>query len=287
LQRDLYAYLHDQTLRQLNKGLTGSEIAEDFALPPALEAAWHTHGYYGSVSHNVKAVYQRYMGWYDANPARLWQHPPVEASRRYVAFMGGADAVVSKARESFDEGDLRWAAQVLDHVVCAEPDHAAARSLLADTLEQLGFGAENGTWRNAYLSGATELRHGNFGTPTAGSTVDVLGALTPELFFDALATRVNGPAAWDLDIATRWVFPATDQTFRVTLRNGVLVAVAGGRGDATLTVTVPPEALAGLARGAVEDAIAGGLALDGDTAALTSLLGILDPGDRSFNIIEP
>jgi alkyl sulfatase BDS1-like metallo-beta-lactamase superfamily hydrolase len=165
LQRDLYAYLHDQTLRLINQGYTGAEIAELFELPPALRRAWHTRGYYGSVSHNVKAIYQRYLGWYDGNPARLWQHPPQEAAKRYVAFMGGADAVVEKAHACYQDGDLRWAAQVLDHVLFADPGHQAARALLADVLEQLGFGSENGTWRGAYLSGALELRRGNFGTP--------------------------------------------------------------------------------------------------------------------------
>jgi alkyl sulfatase BDS1-like metallo-beta-lactamase superfamily hydrolase len=135
LQRDLYAYLHDQTLRLLNQGLTPAEIAEELVLPPALQNAWHARGYYGSVSHNVKAVYQRYMGWYDGNPAHLWPHPPVEAGRRYVEFMGGADAVVAKARESFAAGDFRWVAEVLDHVVFAAPGHQAARELLADTYE--------------------------------------------------------------------------------------------------------------------------------------------------------
>ncbi|NEE21807.1 MBL fold metallo-hydrolase, partial [Streptomyces sp. SID7499] len=137
VQRDLYGYLHDQTLRLINKGWTGSEIAEHLQLPPALEKAWSTHGYYGSVSHNLKAVYQRYMGWFDGNPAHLWQHTPTEAGRRYVEFMGGADTVVAKARDSFGSGDLRWAAEVLNHVVLTRPDHTAARELLADTYEQL------------------------------------------------------------------------------------------------------------------------------------------------------
>jgi alkyl sulfatase BDS1-like metallo-beta-lactamase superfamily hydrolase len=161
LQRDLYAYLHDQTLRMLNQGLTPAEIAEAMVLPPALETAWSARGYYGSVSHNVKAIYQRYMGWYDGNPAHLWPHPPAEAGRRYVEFLGGADAVVAKARDSFEAGDFRWAAEVLNHVVFADPDHQAAGELLADTYEQLGYGAENGTWRCVYLSGAYELRHGS------------------------------------------------------------------------------------------------------------------------------
>lgn len=197
LQRDFYAYLHDQTLRMLNQGLTGPEIAEVMVLPPALANAWHARGYYGSVSHNVKAVYQRYMGWYDGNPAHLWPHPPVEAARRYVGFMGGADAVVEKARTSFAAGDLRWAAEVLNHVVFARPDHEAARELLADTYEQLGYGAENGTWRCAYLSGAHELRHGTGGTPASAAGADVLAQLTPEQLFDALTAAgvvVDGDA---------------------------------------------------------------------------------------------
>ena len=286
LQRDLYAYLHDQTMRLLNQGYTGAEIAEQFELPPALERAWHAHGYYGSVSHNVKAIYQRYLGWYDGNPARLWPHPPQEAARRYVAFMGGADAVVDKARASYQDGDLRWAAQVLDHVVFAEPDHQAARALLADVLEQLGFGAENGTWRNAYLSGATELRSGNFGTPI-GAPVELLGQLPPELFFDAVAIQVNGPAAWDLDLAARWVFPDHDATYRTTLRNGVFSYVRDGSGDVTLTMIVPRPALAALAAGDPGAALGAGLTLDGDTMALQQVFGVLQPGDPDFNIIEP
>lgn len=174
MQRDLYAYLHDQTVRLLNQGLVGAEIAENFTLPPALEQTWSTHGYYGSVNHNVKAIYQRYLGWFDGNPAHLWQHPPVEAAKRYVEFMGGADAVVAKARASFDAGDFRWVAEVVNHVIFAEPDHADARELLADTYEQLGYGCENGTWRNFYLSGAYELREGKFGTPASTVSEDLV-----------------------------------------------------------------------------------------------------------------
>lgn len=140
-QRDLYAYLHDQTLRLLNQGRTGPEIAEELRLPPALERAWHTHGYYGSVSHNTKAVYQRYMGWFDGNPARLWAHPPTEAATRYVDFMGGADTVLSRARASYAEGDFRWVVEVVGHVLFADPDHAGALALQANALEQLGYAA--------------------------------------------------------------------------------------------------------------------------------------------------
>jgi len=166
-QRDLYAYLHDQTLRMLNQGLTGAEIGEAFELPPALENAWNARGYYGSVNHDVKAIYQRYMGWFDGNPARLWPHPPQALAERYVDAIGGIDRVVELAQAAFDAADYRWAATLLDHAVFADAAHEGARALYADTLEQLGYGAENGTWRNFFLSGATELRAGNFGTPTS------------------------------------------------------------------------------------------------------------------------
>src|ERR1700754_3424176 len=142
-QRDLYGYLHDQTLRLLNKGLTGAEIAEVMDVPPALDAVWHTHGYYGSVSHNVKAIYQRYLGWFDGNPGRLWAHPPEAIGPRYVEAMGGIDHVVEIARKAFDDGDFRWAATLLDHAIFTDQNHAGARALYADTLEQLAYGAEN------------------------------------------------------------------------------------------------------------------------------------------------
>jgi alkyl sulfatase BDS1-like metallo-beta-lactamase superfamily hydrolase len=179
-QRDIYAYLHDQTLRLMNKGYTGPEIAEMLTLPPALDSRWDIKGYYGSVSHNVKAIYQRYMGWFDGNPAHLWEHPPVEAAKRYVEYMGGADAVLDKARKSLADGDLRWVAEVVNHVIFADPSNTEARELQAQALEQLGYGCENGTWRNFYLTGASELRGTMAGTPTSIVSSDMLAALTVE-----------------------------------------------------------------------------------------------------------
>ncbi|MGE3287470.1 MAG: alkyl/aryl-sulfatase [Pseudonocardia sp.] len=287
VQRDLYAYLHDQTVRLLNRGHTGPEIAEMFEMPPALDKAWHTHGYYGSISHNVKAVYQRYLGWYDGNPARLWKLPPEDAAKRYVEFMGGADEVVAKARRCVDDGELRWAAEVLDHVVFAEPDHAAGKALLAEVLEQLGFGAENGTWRCAYLSAAMELRTGNFGTPTTAASDDLVAHLSPAMLFDALAVKVDGPRAWDLDLAIGWTFPDHGTSYRVTLHNGVLTHVEGSHRPVALTLTVPAAALAALAAGDVEAAGAAGLTTDGDESQLAALLGVLQPGDPDFDIVLP
>ena len=286
-QRDLYAYLHDQTLRLLNQGYTGPEIAEMIELPPALEQAWHTHGYYGSVSHNVKAIYQRYLGWYDGNPARLWQHPPQEKARRYVEFMGGADEVVAKARRSFGEGDLRWAAEVLDHVVFADPGHAAAKSLLADVFEQLGYGSENGTWRCEFLSAAMELRTGNFGTPTAAASADIVSHLSPDMLFGALAVQVDGPKAWNLDLAIRWDLPDHGASYRTTLHNGVLTYVKDSDKPVGLTLTVPAPALAALARGNLDAARSNGLTTSGDESQLATLFSVLQPGDPNFNIVEP
>ncbi|MFK0291795.1 alkyl/aryl-sulfatase [Streptomyces sp. NPDC090442] len=288
LQRDLYAYLHDQTLRMLNQGLVGSEIAEHLQLPPALENTWHTRGYYGSVSHNVKAIYQRYMGWYDGNPAHLWQYPPAEAATRYLDFMGGADATVAKARRSYEAGDYRWVAEVMGHVVAAHPDHADARTLLADAYEQLGYGSENGTWRCAYLSGAHELRHGIFGTPVSGVSPDLIAQLAPEQLFDALAIRINGPRAWHEHLAVDVELTDTGQRYRLRLANGVLTHSAAQQhtpADATLRVTrtalpkltageATPEALSDL-----------GVEMDGDPSVLDRLLATLDSPDPNFAIV--
>jgi alkyl sulfatase BDS1-like metallo-beta-lactamase superfamily hydrolase len=290
LQRDLYAYLHDQTLRLLNRGMTGAEIAEAIQLPPALEDAWHARGYYGSVSHNVKAVYQRYMGWYDGVPAHLWPHPPEEAGRRYVDFMGGADAVVAKARDSFAAGDYRWVAEVLNHVVFAEPSHAEARDLLADTYEQLGYGAENGTWRSVYLSGADELRNGVMGTPASTASPDMLAALTPEQLFDALAIRVDAPRCWTDTLRIDVAISDTDVRYRLTLRNGVLTYTSARQKDAAdVSLRLPRAALPSLAAGAAspEAMAADGVTLDGDAGVLTRLFSYLEDPDPGFAIVTP
>lgn len=290
LQRDLYAYLHDQTLRMLNQGMTGPEIAEAMVLPPALEDAWHARGYYGSVSHNVKAVYQRYMGWYDGNPAHLWPHPPVEGARRYVEYMGGAEAVVAKARESFDAGDFRWVAEVLNHVVFAQPDHEAARELLADTYEQLGYGAENGTWRCAYLSGAHELRHGGFGTPVSAVSPDVLAQLTPEQLFDALAIRVDGPRCWTEHLTLDVDLVDVGSRYRLTLRNGVLGHTSAPQATgADAVLHLPAAALSALATGAADpDGLAAvGASVEGDPTVLGRLLGSLGVPDPDFAVVTP
>ncbi|MFK0193651.1 alkyl/aryl-sulfatase [Kitasatospora sp. NPDC090308] len=292
-QRDLYGYLHDQTLRMLNTGLTGPEIAERMQLPPALEKAWHTHGYYGSVSHNTKAVYQRYLGWFDGNPAHLWQHPPVEAATRYVAFMGGADEVLRRARESFAAGDHRWVAEVVNHVVFADPDNAAARALQAAALEQLGYGSENGTWRNFYLMGALELRDGNVGTPTESVSPDLLAALTLDQLFDSLAIRIDGPGSWDASLAIRWNLTGHEEPITLRLHNGVLTHTTG-EGPAVaapdLTVTLDEADLRAVLLGTahLEELAADDRArVTGDPHTVTELLGHLTAPDPGFAIVTP
>jgi alkyl sulfatase BDS1-like metallo-beta-lactamase superfamily hydrolase len=284
-QRDLYAYLHDQTLRLLNQGFTGAEIAEIIELPPALTNSWSTHGYYGSVSHNVKAIYQRYMGWFDGNPARLWPHPPAALATRYVDALGGIDRVVGLAQAAFDSGDYRWAATLLDHAVFTDAVHGAARELYADTLEQLGYGAENGTWRNFFLSGATELREGNFGTPAVTAAPAVLAQLSPDQLLDSLAISVDGPSAWDLDLSLDVTFTDIGTNYRLTLRNGVLIYIkrpAENTADATLTLT--KGRMLGLLAGDISTT---GVDIAGDAKVLHSLLGVLQKGNTSFNIVTP
>ena len=289
VQRDLYSYVHDQTLRLINQGFVGAEIAEMLQLPPALEAAWHTHGYYGSVSHNVKAIYQRYLGWYDGNPARLWQHPPVEAARRYVKAMGGAEGVLATAREAYDDGDYRWAAEALDRLLFADETHAEARELQARTFEQLAYGAENGTWRNAYLAGAHELRHGVFGTPV--SAEGLVSALPVEQIFASLAIRVDGPMVWSQSLTAAWHFTDLDRTYVTELRNGTLIHHwSASPVEAQVALTLTRATLVAVVTGQQDPAAAvagGGLEIAGDASALWSLLGKLAPTDPAFPIVTP
>jgi alkyl sulfatase BDS1-like metallo-beta-lactamase superfamily hydrolase len=281
-QRDLYGYLHDQTLRLLNQGYVGSEIAEMLELPPGLADEWANRGYYGSISHNVKAIYQRYMGWFDGNPAHLWQHPPEAAAARYVAFMGGADRVLEQARRSFDEGDYRWVVEVVSHVVFADPSNADARELEAQALEQLGYQAEAGTWRNFFLMGALELREGSKGTPVATASSDVLAALSLEQILDGIAIRVDGIRAAGDHVVLNWI--VGDDRAVTTLSNGVLTYVLGATlddADATLTLD-----RAALGRALLEGDLSG-IGVEGDQTALTRLFAFLDEPDPDFEIVAP
>ncbi|MDS1113286.1 alkyl sulfatase dimerization domain-containing protein [Gordonia westfalica] len=281
-QRDLYAYLHDQTLRRLNQGYVGSEIAENFPMPPALEAVWHTRGYYGSVNHNVKAVYQRYLGWYDGNPAHLWPHPPEASAARYVRALGGVEAAVAKAQEFADEGDLRFAAELAGHAVFAEPDHAGAKRLLAQVFTKLGYGSECATWRNNFLVGADELGGRPHPAPVSGS--GIVSALTITQLFDSIAIRLDGPRAWELSTSIRWNFTDTDETYRMELSNGVLIHHPTRRQDpADLTVTLTKRDLVDILTGAGT----GGATFDGDASAIGTITELIDEPPKAFDIVTP
>lgn len=289
-QRDLYAYLHDQTLRLLNQGLTGREIAETLALPPSLAAEWHCREYYGSVSHNAMGIYQRYLGWFDGNPAHLWAHPPVEAARRYVEAIGGPEAVLARGREAFEAGDYRWVAELVNHLVFAERDNEAARQLQADALEQLGYGAENATWRNFFLMGAAELREGIAGTPTVTAPPDVIANLSVEQILDAMAIRLDGPRAWEARLRIEWRVTDPDETHTIEVENGVLNHRAGSCPDPQATLVIERAALTELLLDAErigELAESGRLRIDGDAARLGELLGLLDDPDPDFAIVTP
>jgi alkyl sulfatase BDS1-like metallo-beta-lactamase superfamily hydrolase len=291
-QRDLYKFAHDQTIRLMNHGLTASEIAEVIKLPASLEAAWHGRGYYGHIRHNVKAIYQKYLGWYDANPVNLDSLPPVEAGKKYVEYMGGADAILARALADFAKGEFRFIAQALSHLVFAEPDHQAARALLADTLEQLGYAAESATWRNAYLFGAQELRQGMPKVPSRPPMPrETLAALRTGQLWDVLGVRLNGPKAEGRHIVLNWSFTDTGERFVLTLENCALTYVEGAQAasaDAGFT----------LARATLDEVIAkqtsfpeavasGKVKVTGNATRLAELMALMDEFPRMFEIVEP
>ena len=232
-QRDLYKFAHDQTIRLMNHGLTAAEIAEAIRLPASLDGAWHGRGYYGHIRHNVKAIYQKYLGWYDANPVNLDPLPPVESGKKYVEYMGGADAILARAAKDFAKGEFRFVAQAVSHLVFADPDNQAARAMLADTFEQLGYASESSTWRNAYLFGAQELRQGMPKVPARSPMPrETLAALRTEQLWDVLGVRLNGPKAEGKRIVLNWNFTDTGETLRPQsgeLRADLCRRRAGGR----------------------------------------------------------
>jgi len=281
-QRDLYAFLHDQTLRLLNQGYGPSEIAEMIEMPPGLDAQWHTHGYYGTVNHDVKAIYQRYLGWWDCNPAHYWQHPPEAAAARYVEAIGGIDATVAKARQYADRGDLRFAAELGSHAVFADPAHQGARALLADVLTRIGYGAEAGTWRNVFLTGALELQQP--AEPVPVSAGGIIAALTITQLFDSLAIRIDGKRAWDTTASIRWHFTDAGETYRMELSNGALTHHPTSREDpADLVVTLTRPQLLAMLGGAGTD----GVRFDGDPKTLATITALTDQPDPAFAIVTP
>jgi len=292
-QRDMYRYLHDQTLRLANQGYTMLEIGEMIELPESLAKEWYARGYYGTVNHNVKGVYVKYLGWFDGNPANLHPLPPVSASARYVEFMGGAAAVIAKARKYYDQGEYRWVAQVMNHVVFADPNHQAARDLQAQALEQLGYQAESGPWRNFYLTGAQELRRGVV-KGAAGSTAspDSIRAMPLDLFLDYLGVRLNGPKAAGQTMTINWNFTDTQEKYALALEHGAMNHTANKQAkDADATVTLTRAALNEVILGGkpkLEAKLASGdIKVEGKHEKLGELLSLMDNFDPWFNIVTP
>jgi len=288
--RDAYAFLHDQTVRLMNKGLNGDEIAAQLELPAALAQEWYDRPYYGSYSFNSRAVYQFYMGWYDGNPVHLAPTPPVDTGKRYVDAMGGAAKVRKLAKAAYDKGDYAWAAELLNHVVMADSRDDAAKQLLARCYDQLGWQSENSLWRNIYLTGALELR-GAEAAPSrpAASQTGVLANLPTSSLFDLLAVRLDADKAAGAKLALEFVFPDQNERTYVTVENGVLIhqsIAAPGPVDATFTVK-RADFLTSLFAGApLAPKVASGEAkVTGDPAALLRLMGWMDRPNPNFPIV--
>jgi len=291
-QRDLYKYLHDQALQLLNAGYTITEIGEMVQLPPSLANEWYNRGYYGTVNHDSKAVYQRYMGWYTGNPADLYPLPPVEAATKYVEYMGGSAAVIRKARESFTKGEYRWVAQVMNQVVFAEPENSAARELEADALEQLGYQAEAGTWRNAFLMGAFELRNGVPKLPAIETaSADTIRAMTPEMVLQYMGMRLDAQKAAGKQIAINWNVPDLKKTYAIEIDNSVLMYTEGKQlKDADATVSMPKNSLSEIQLGTTTldgEVATGRVKIAGNKAKVDEMLGLLVKFDPLFNIVTP
>ena len=286
--RDAYKYLHDQTVRLMNAGYTDREIAEQVRLPASLSARWFNHGYYGTMMHNSRAVYQRYMGWYDANPANLNPLPPAEEGARFVRAMGGEDRVLAEGQRAFDEGDYRWAARVLNNLVFANPQNTAARQLLARTHRQMAYQAESAIWRNMYLTAARELEQGPPQRGPQTQSADLIGATPTSYILDLLAVRLNPERLGDRHYAFNLVFPERNERFAVTIRNGVLVYERDQTVDGP-TVTSPRAAfLQAMATQSMARAVLSGqIRIQGSRRSLEGLGEVFDNPDPNFPIVTP
>jgi alkyl sulfatase BDS1-like metallo-beta-lactamase superfamily hydrolase len=291
-QGDTYKYIHDQTLRLANHGYSMTEIAEEIELPDSLASAWFNRGYYGSVNHNAKAVYQKYLGWFDGNPANIHPLPRTSSAKKYVEYMGGSDAVLEKARKAFADHEYRWIAEVVNIVIFAEPDNAAARALQADALEQLGYQAESGQWRNFYLTGASELRNGVFqGDAPRTARRDFISALSLDSFFDYMGVKLNGPDAADKNLIFNFNFTDSGDRYRITVANGVLNYKAAAQNpDANATVSLSRQGLIALALLGRPPALLienGVISVEGNADALEEMMSLFDSFEFWFNIVTP
>jgi alkyl sulfatase BDS1-like metallo-beta-lactamase superfamily hydrolase len=222
-QQDMYKFIHDQTVRLANIGYTPKEIAETLTLPKSLAGNFHLRGYYGTLSHNSKAVYQHYFGWYEGNPAQLNPLPPVDSAQRYVEFMGGADAVLDKAAVYLAKGEYRWVGEVLNHVVFAEPDNMPARNMLAEAYRQMAYQAESGPWRDIYLSGAKELSAQKIDeNPSVFLARDFMLKVPIIEFLKALSVTLDADKAEGQRLKINILFKELNQNFVLSIRNSVM-----------------------------------------------------------------
>lgn len=291
-QRDAYRYLHDQTVRLMNHGHVPAEIAEQIRMPDSLAQDTSTHAFYGHLRHNIAAIYQRYLGYYDGNPVHLEALPPAEQARRTIAYMGGSAAVLRQARGDFARGDYRWVAHIASQLVFADPDDQEARALAADAYEQLGYQMESATARNAFLQGAAELRHGVPKLPTSGnSSRDLARALPLEMFFDTLAVRLDGTKAQGRRIVLNWCFSDTGENYVLHLENGALGHVPDAQApdaDATLSLARATLDAISLQQTTVAAAMQNGaVQVQGDAQKVTALFGMLDSFRTVFPVVEP
>ncbi|MGI6695028.1 MAG: alkyl/aryl-sulfatase [Christensenellales bacterium] len=287
--RDIYKFIHDRTINLLNKGYTLNEVGRMVVLPPALEKEWTTHGYYGTVSHNARAVAQKYLGFYDSNPANLNPLMQEDAAKKYVEYMGGAEAVLQLAQKDFYNGEYAWVAEVLNRVVFADPDNKAARALLADAHEQLAYQAESAIWRNAYIQGASELRHG---TPEASSyqftSIDMISAMSLNLILDFLAVKYDGIKSQDDDFTFNVLLTDSQEQAHVMVRHSVinyrLAASEDALPEADTTVRAPKVAFVEMinAKAATE-----AIQIEGDCEQFVSFLENTDTFTRDFAIVLP
>ena len=291
-QRDMYRYIHDQTLRLAASGHTPREIADLLEMPEALRTSFSNRGYYGTLKHNAKAVYQMYFGWYDGNPANLDPLPPRMSAERYVEMMGGSDAIMKQARTDFTEGEYRWVAELLNHLVFAGPDNKTAKALLAQTYDQMAYMAESGPWRDVYLTGALELRQG---APAAGldlsNAIDLIEETPVDQFFELMAVMLNGPKADGETFVLNITFTDLEENYVLELENAVLHQHKGSpspNADASIDIThaLFVQMLTGGA-GASDILFSDDISIEGSKLGLVKFFALLDTPEASFNIVTP
>lgn len=288
-QRDNYRYLHDQTVRLMNKGETMHEIAEALKHPPELAKDWFNHGYYGTYNHNSKAVYQFYLGWYDGNPANLNAYPPAERAVRLVAAMGGAKKALAAARKAFDAGDYRWSSDLLSQIVFADPANRAARLLLADSLEQQGYQAESAIWRNQFLMGAKELRQGVQVRPSSSQNADMIAAVPTQELLDSVSTRFDPGKLGGRTMGINLVMPERQETAGVEVTRTTMIARMTPLKQPSVTITGPRRALLALLflKMPLAQLEMMGIKVEGDRAAAEAWLNAIEPIPGGFKIVEP